>query len=62
MNPRRLRPDPPMPPYDEAMSRWISTGGRVALAPREIDNADLASAPSRPLHAVIGGREREWSA
>ena len=60
-NPGTLQPDPPMPPYDEALVALDLDGSPIwHWRPREVDNADLAfGAVPNLFTAVIGGRERE---
>ncbi len=60
-NPATLQPDPPMPPYDEALVVLDLDGNPVwRWRSREVDNADLAfGAVPNLFTAVIGGTERE---
>ncbi len=60
-NPATLRPEPPMPPHDEAITALDLDGVPVwRWRPREVDNFDLAFGAAPNLFtAVIGGAERE---
>lgn len=60
-NPLSLPPDPPMPPYDEAIVALDLDGNPVwRWRPREVDNDDLAFGAAPNLFtAVIGGVPRD---
>ncbi|MFQ5512886.1 MAG: PQQ-binding-like beta-propeller repeat protein [Myxococcota bacterium] len=60
-DPNTLKPDPPMPPFDEALVALDLDGHPVwHWRPREVDNADLAfGAVPNLFTAVIGGEERD---
>ena len=64
-NPATLRPDPPMPPYDEAIFA-LGLDGTPAWRwrPREVDNADLAfgAVPNLFTISVGGTSSATWSA
>jgi polyvinyl alcohol dehydrogenase (cytochrome) len=60
-NPATLRPDPPMPPYDEAIFALRLDGTPAwRWRPREVDNADLAFGAVPNLFTItVGGAPRD---
>jgi outer membrane protein assembly factor BamB len=60
-NPATLRPEPPMPPFDEAVVALDLDGNPVwRWRPREVDNGDLAFGAAPNLFtAIINGQERD---